>query len=81
MTVLLVGEKCPCTPSTLRFFASLRLVLEQNCLFLDGHKLVVLCYQKEAGDLFLQPFFGGEKCLAAGDIIPAGGVLAFFLVL
>jgi len=39
MTVLLVGEKCSCTPSTLRFFASLRLALEQNCLFLDGHYL------------------------------------------
>jgi len=40
MTVLLVDEKCSCTPSTLRFFASLRLVLEQNCLFLDGHQRV-----------------------------------------
>jgi len=44
-------------------------------------KLIVLCYQKEAGDLFSPAFFGGEKCLAPGDIIPAGGVLAFFLVL
>jgi len=41
MTALLVGEKCSCTPSTLRFFASLRLALEQNCLFPDGHYFAV----------------------------------------
>jgi hypothetical protein len=32
-----VGEKCSRTPSTLRFSASSRLALEQNCSFLDGH--------------------------------------------
>jgi hypothetical protein len=35
----LVGAKCSRTLSTLRFFASLRLALGQNCPFLDGHKL------------------------------------------
>jgi len=30
---LLVGEKCSCTPSTLRFFTSSRLALEQNLEF------------------------------------------------
>jgi len=48
MTVLLVGEKCSCTPSTLRFFASLRLALEQNCLFLDGHKMGMLSHFRPA---------------------------------
>jgi len=41
MNVLLVGEKCSCTSSTLLFIASLRLALEQNCLFLDGHCLTI----------------------------------------
>jgi len=46
MAVLLVGEKYSCTPSTLRFFASLRLALEQNCLFLDGHKINIFSLKK-----------------------------------
>ena len=33
MAALLVGEKCSCTLSTLRFFASSRLALEQNLEF------------------------------------------------
>jgi hypothetical protein len=33
MAVLLVGEKCSCTQSTLRFFTSSRLALEQNLEF------------------------------------------------
>ena len=33
MGALFVGEKCSCTPSTLRFFTSLRLALEQNLEF------------------------------------------------
>jgi len=33
MTVLLVGEKCSCTPGTLRFFASLRLTSNKIAYF------------------------------------------------
>ena len=37
VAVLLVSEKCSCTPSTLRFFTSSRLALEQIFSFPDGH--------------------------------------------
>jgi len=33
MAALIVGEKCSCTQSTLRFFTSSRLALEQNLEF------------------------------------------------
>lgn len=33
MAALLIGEKCSCTSSTLRFFTSSRLALEQNLEF------------------------------------------------
>ena len=35
MTALLVGKKCSHTGSMLRFFVSLRLVLEQKIYFLE----------------------------------------------
>ncbi len=37
MAALRIGEKCSYTPSTLRFFASLRLAHEPKISFLDGH--------------------------------------------
>ncbi len=46
MAALFVGEKCSCTLSTLRFFTSSRLALEQNFSFLDGHELVCALNRK-----------------------------------
>ncbi len=70
MAALLVGEKCSCTPSTLRFFTSSRLAIEQNFSFLDGHFLT-----GESEKISTLPDYGKRKFAGYVGLLVCGNAL------